>query len=57
VINDRYEAKKSTILISNLTIQQVAEVLGVRPMDRFREDGSQVLVFAWPSWRRQQSSM
>lgn len=54
VINDRYEARKSTILLSNLTLNEVEAVLGLRAMERFCEDGSRVLVFAWPSWRRQQ---
>lgn len=54
VINDRYEARKSTILLSNLTLTEVEAVLGVRAMERFCEDGSRVLVFAWSSWRRQQ---
>lgn len=53
VINDRYEAKRSTILLSNLTMKQVEEVIGARGIDRFHEDGSRVLVFAWPSYRRQ----
>jgi len=53
VINDRYEARRSTILLSNLTLKQVEEVLDARTMDRFHEDGGSVLVFAWPSWRRQ----
>lgn len=54
VINDRYEARRSTILLSNLTIKQVEEALDSRTVDRFYEDGGKVLVFAWPSWRRRQ---
>lgn len=56
VINDRYEAKKPTILISNLTMQQIEDVMGLRSIERFHEDGSRVLVFSWTSYRRQQSS-
>lgn len=53
VINDRYEARRSTILLSNLTLKQVEEALDSRTIDRFHEDGGTVLVFAWSSWRRQ----
>jgi DNA replication protein DnaC len=53
VINDRYEARRSTILLSNLVLKQVEEALDSRTIDRFHEDGGKVLVFAWPSWRRQ----
>ena len=52
VINDRYEALKSTILLSNLTLKQVEDVLGGRSMERFKENGGRVLVFNWQSHRR-----
>lgn len=51
VINNRYEAMKPTILISNLTVPQVEEVLGKRAVDRFHENGK-FLVFNWESYRR-----
>jgi DNA replication protein DnaC len=51
VINNRYEAKRPTILISNLTLPQVEEVLGARAIDRFHERGK-FLVFKWDSYRR-----
>lgn len=52
VINDRYEAMKSTILLSNLTVPQIEETIGGRACDRLRENGGRVLVFDWPSYRR-----
>ena len=53
VINDRYEAMKSVILLSNLTLKQIEETLGVRSMERFQENGGRVLVLNWQSYRRQ----
>jgi DNA replication protein DnaC len=52
VINDRYESRRSTILLSNLTMKQIEETLGVRAVERFHEDSSRVLVFDWQSYRR-----
>lgn len=51
VINERYEARKPTIFLSNLTKQEVAAYLGERVMDRLREDGGKVIPFAWESYR------
>jgi DNA replication protein DnaC len=52
IINDRYERKRPTILISNLTLKQLEEIMGARIMDRFYEGDSKFLVFNWPSYRR-----
>jgi len=52
VINDRYEAMRSTICLSNHTVKELESYLGVRVMDRFYEGESKVLVFDWESWRR-----
>jgi DNA replication protein DnaC len=52
IINDRYEKKRPTILISNLTLKQLEEIMGARIMDRFYEGDSKFLVFNWPSYRR-----
>ena len=51
VINDRYEAMKPMILLSNLTLKQVEDTLGVRSMERFKENGGRVLVLNWASYR------
>lgn len=50
VINDRYQQLRSTILISNLTREELNEFLGDRVMDRFRESGA-VIPFDWQSHR------
>lgn len=51
VLNERYEQRKPTLLLSNLTLPEVREYLGERIFDRLREDGGQVLVFDWQSHR------
>ncbi|MBU2754945.1 ATP-binding protein [Acidithiobacillus sp. CV18-2] len=51
LLNARYNAEKSTILISNLKIQEVEQYIGERMFDRLRENGGQALVFAWESYR------
>lgn len=50
IINDRYEWMKQTIVLTNLTMEELNVVLGERILDRFRE-GGQVLVFDWKSYR------
>lgn len=51
VINDRYEACRPTIFLSNLDVDGVRLALGERIFDRIREDGGEVVVFDWGSWR------
>lgn len=53
VLNDRYEQRKPTIFLSNLTKPEVAAFLGERVMDRLREDGGAVIPFTWDSVRGQ----
>lgn len=52
IINERYEKRRPTILISNLRLSQLTEVMGERVVDRFYDDGSKILVFDWSSYRR-----
>lgn len=52
IINDRYEAQKPTILISNLSPDGVCEYLGERAFDRLHENGGRCIAFAWESHRR-----
>lgn len=54
VINERYERKRPTVLISNLKMSQIVEVMGERAIDRFYDDGSMLMVFDWESYRRKQ---
>ena len=53
VLNSRYEQRKPTILLSNLTVDEVKGYLGERIFDRMREDGGRVVVFDWGSYRGQ----
>lgn len=50
IINERYQACRATILISNLTREELSTYLGDRVMDRFRETGA-VVAFDWASHR------
>lgn len=51
VLNERYERRKSTLLMSNLPLAEVRDYLGERVFDRMREDGGQVVPFGWESHR------
>jgi DNA replication protein DnaC len=51
VINERYEKRKPTILMSNLPVSDVTAYLGERVIDRIREDGGARIVFDWSSHR------
>lgn len=53
VLNDRYENRLSTILLSNLPAKELRGYLGDRVFDRLKEDGGQVVVFDWESRRGQ----
>lgn len=52
ILNERYEKRKPTILMSNLPREQVITYLGERVMDRLREDGGRLIVFDWDSYRK-----
>lgn len=56
VLNERYEKRKPTLLLSNLPTEEVRDYLGERVFDRLREDGGEVVVFDWQSWRSRPSS-
>lgn len=51
VLNERYEKRRPTILLSNLTKDEVVAYLGERIIDRIREDGGSMQVFNWESAR------
>lgn len=51
IINNRYETKRPTVIISNQSIEQVKEILGQRIIDRLKEDGCRVLGMQWESHR------
>jgi len=50
VLNERYQNMRPSILISNLSVDELEAFLGHRVMDRYRECGS-VLAFDWQSHR------
>lgn len=52
VLNDRYENLRPTIVISNVTPDELGQYLGDRVVDRLRENEGGVLVFDWQSWRK-----
>lgn len=51
ILNERYENRKPTLLLSNLTAQEVKVFLGERIYDRLKEDGGQCVSFDWNSYR------
>jgi len=52
IVNERYQNRKPTIIISNLTPQELEHYVGERVMDRMKDDGGSVLQFKWQSNRR-----
>ena len=51
VLNERYEKRRPTLLLSNLPLDDVKAYLGERVFDRLREDGGEAIPFDWSSWR------
>ena len=51
ILNERYEKRRPTILMSNLSVKEVMGYLGDRVADRLREDGGKVIPFNWGSHR------
>ena len=51
LLNERYERRRPTIMLSNLPASYVTEYLGERVVDRLREDGGLLVVFDWQSHR------
>ena len=56
VLNERYEKRRPTILLSNLAVADVTAYLGERVLDRIREDGGARIVFDWESYRGKMSA-
>ncbi|UOF81054.1 replicative helicase [Caudoviricetes sp.] len=52
VLNERYEKRKPTILLSNIPAKDLAGYLGDRVADRLKEDGGKLISFDWNSYRR-----
>jgi len=52
VLNERYEKRRPTLLLSNFARNEVKTFLGERIFDRLREDGGEIIPFDWDSYRR-----
>ena len=52
ILNERYEKRKPTILLSNIPAKDLSGYLGERVADRLREDGGKLITFDWDSYRR-----
>jgi len=52
IINGRYDNVLPTVLISNLTADELKKFIGERCFDRLREGGGAVLSFGWDSYRK-----
>lgn len=52
ILNERYEKRKPTILLSNIPAKDLAGYLGERVADRLKEDGGKLHSFDWNSYRR-----
>ena len=55
IINERYEKRRPTIMLSNLSIGGVKEFIGERVFERLKEDGGEYVSFKWESYRSQQA--
>lgn len=51
ILNERYEKRRPSLLLSNLTVHEVRAFLGERVYDRLREDGGDSVPFDWNSHR------
>lgn len=52
VLNGRYEQIKPTIVVSNLSQEEMSGYVGDRVMDRLKDNGGAVLAFDWASHRQ-----
>lgn len=51
VLNERYERRRPTLMLSNLALPEVKAYLGERVFDRIREDRGEAIIFDWDSHR------
>jgi len=56
VFNTRYAERRPTVLIGNLTGDELRAYLGERIMDRVLECGSALVPFNWASYRREKAA-
>ncbi|MBW5465953.1 ATP-binding protein, partial [Pseudomonas aeruginosa] len=53
VIDRRYREMRPTVVVSNMSAQEVAKYIGDRAVDRLRENGGKAVGFTWGSARRE----
>ena len=53
IMDNRYKEMKPTILISNLSFDELHGYVGDRVMDRMKEGGGAIIGFGWSSYRQQ----
>ncbi|WP_051299096.1 ATP-binding protein [Marinobacterium litorale] len=51
VLNERNSVFGPTIILSNLTVEEIKAYVGERALDRLREGGGKLVVFDWGSYR------
>lgn len=51
IINARYNEMKPTVLVSNMSLEDIEEFLGKATVDRIKENGGQSILFDWESFR------
>ena len=56
IINTRYEKMRPTILISNLTREELVTFIGERVLDRMSDGGGCTLAFTWESYRSKRAA-
>jgi DNA replication protein DnaC len=54
IFNERYTANKPTILLGNVTRQELADFLGERTFRRIQEKGGTVLACDWPAYNEKE---
>lgn len=51
ILNERYLKRRPTIMLTNLSEEELPQYLGERVLDRMREDGGVIVPFLWESHR------
>ncbi|CED71568.1 DNA replication protein DnaC [Aliivibrio wodanis] len=52
IINSRYTNEKPTGILTNLTTENLTQVLGPRVIERLLENNGEWVTFSWPSFRK-----
>lgn len=52
VIDQRYRAMRSTIVVANMMVDELQACIGERALDRMRDKGGKAVLFKWESHRK-----